>query len=190
MEKEYRRKRGEIFRLKIAIIGAPGSGKGTQAEIISKEFKLKHIIASEIIKKSIRKNNSIRKIIEHGDLLPENIIEPIMRKYIPKENFIIDGYPRKISQARTLDKINKPDIILVLDAPLIVFKKRLLKRAGIEKRIDDNEKIILHRFIVYNKETRPLLKYYKNRIIIIDAKGTPKNVNKKIRESITRLQFQ
>ena len=113
-----------------------------------------------------------------------------MRKHIPKDNFIIDGYPRKISQAKLLEKINKPDIVLVLDAPSTILKKRLLKRESIEKRIDDNEKIILHRFRVYDKETRPLLKYYKDRMIKIDAKGTPENVNKKIRKNITHLQFQ
>jgi len=176
--------------LKIVIIGAPGSGKGTQAGILAKELRLKHIVASEIIRKETRKNNSIRKIIERGDLLPEKIIEPIMRKHIPKDNFIIDGYPRKISQAKLLEKINKPDIVLVLDAPSTILKKRLLKRESIEKRIDDNEKIILHRFRVYDKETRPLLKYYKDRMIKIDAKGTPENVNKKIRKNITHLQFQ
>ena len=114
--------------MKIVIIGAPGSGKGTQAGILAKELRLKHIVASEIIRKETRKNNSIRKIIERGDLLPEKIIEPIMRKHIPKDNFIIDGYPRKISQAKLLEKINKPDIVLVLDAPSTILKKRLLKR--------------------------------------------------------------
>ena len=113
--------------MKIVIIGAPGSGKGTQAGILAKELRLKHIVASEIIRKETRKNNSIRKIIERGDLLPEKIIEPIMRKHIPKDNFIIDGYPRKISQAKLLEKINKPDIVLVLDAPSTILKKRLLK---------------------------------------------------------------
>ena len=174
--------------MKIVIIGAPGSGKGTQANILSKELKLKHIVASDIIKKETRKNISIKKIIEHGDLLPEKIIEPRMKKHMPKNNFIIDGYPRKISQARILDKINKPDIVLVLEAPLTLLKKRLLKRAGIEKRADDNEKTIEHRSKVYNKETKPLLKYYKNRIIKIDAKGTPEKVNKKIMDKIIYLK--
>ena len=163
--------------MKIAIIGAPGSGKGTQAEIIAKYLKLKHITASNIIKKEMKKNSSIKKIVDNGDLLRERIIEPIMMKHIPKDNFIIDGYPRKISQARILDKINKPDIILVLEAPLKLLKKRLLKRAKIEKRTDDKDNVIEHRFKVFEKETKPLLKYYKNRIIKIGAKGTPEKVN-------------
>ena len=99
--------------MKIIILGAPGSGKGTQARLLAKKLKLKHIVASDLIKKEISKKNENARLInlylKQGKLIPDKIVDSIIKENIQKNNFILDGYPRTIEQAEFLNKLNKPD---------------------------------------------------------------------------------
>ena len=100
--------------------------------------------------------------------------------FLPKNNFITDGYPRRVREAEFLDSIRKIDKVIFLDVPFHVLKTRLLKRAKIEGRDDDNIDTIKHRFKVYREETQPVLKYYKNKILLIDGDNTPETIEKEL----------
>ena len=170
--------------MKLIILGPPGSGKGTQAELISKDFKLKHIIASDLIKNEIKNKTKEGKLmnlyLSQGKLVPDELIIPIFKKNIPKNNYILDGFPRTLKQAEFLNEISKADKIIFLDVPKKVIKERLVKRAKIENRIDDNLKIINIRLEVYEKDTKPLLDYYKNNLILIQGNKTVNEIEKDI----------
>lgn len=170
--------------MRLVIFGPPGSGKSTIAKLIAKRFRLKHIVASDIIKREIKKNNFIGKkmneFIEKGELVPENLIENLMKINLPKNSFISDGYPRRTSQAKVLDKLSMPDSVVFLNVPYSVLIKRLLNRAKIEGRKDDTPKTIKERFNVYRKQTEPLLNYYKNKLIIINANRDIKVIEKDV----------
>lgn len=170
----------------ISITGPPGSGKGTQAKMISKKFKIKHISAGDILRKETKKKTSVGKRLEgymdKGELAPNKIVNEIVLKTLKgKKSFILDGFPRDVPQAKeVLGKI-KIDLVINLNVGKNVVVKRLLKRAKIEGRDDDTPKVIRHRFKVYNDETKPLLNYYIKMgytIINIDGNGSPRKIFK------------
>lgn len=170
--------------MKVVILGPPGSGKGTEAKLVSKILKLKYISSSGALREEIKKGTNVGKnikvLMDRGELVDSEVIDKIIKNFIPKNNYIIDGYPRKISEAVYLDNFNKPNIILFLDVPFSVLKKRILNRAKIENRSDDTLEVIKHRYSVYKKETEPLLKYYKDRIIKIDGNRSIEVIKKDI----------
>lgn len=169
--------------MKLIILGAPGSGKGTQARLLKKDLKLKHV-SSDILRNEVKKNTKLgaifEKYISRGDLVPNNLINPLIKKHVPKNNFIIDGYPRRIGEAEYLDIYCNPDHVIFLDVPKKVLIKRLLNRAKIEGRKDDTLEVIKERFIVYEKETKPVIKYYKNKLIRIKGDRKPEAIERKI----------
>ena len=93
---------------------------------------------------------------------------------------MLSGFPRTLKQAEFLNEISKADKIIFLDVPKKVIKERLVKRAKIENRIDDNLKIINIRLEVYEKDTKPLLDYYKNNLILIQGNKTVNKIEKDI----------
>ncbi len=103
--------------MKIALIGPPASGKGTQAELLSKELKLPLISTGNLFRWQIRRKTKLGKMIEEivnrGDLVPDEIVNKIIKKETKnKRNFILDGYPRNLNQAIFLDSITSLDYVL------------------------------------------------------------------------------
>lgn len=117
--------------MRVILLGAPGSGKGTQSVIISKKFNLKIISVGDILRKIIKNRLilglKIKKFLENGKLLPDKLITEIVMKYMKNisDNFIIDGFPRTLNQAQSI-KINKIKVDYVFD--LILPKDLILSR--------------------------------------------------------------
>lgn len=159
--------------MNLIILGAPGSGKGTQAEKIAKEFNLAHISGGESLRKEIasgsRKGELIAHIMEKGDLVPFETISSVIEPEIleNKDNFILDGSPRDLVQAEYLNaffaenKINI-DFVIYLHVPDEKLIDRLLLRAKTENRVDDNLESITERFKVFHQNTEPVTEFYKN----------------------------
>lgn len=170
--------------MRLIILGPPGSGKGTQAKILSEELRLKHLSSGDLLRKEVSKKtvlgNKIKKYLDKGNLIPDKLMDGFIKRILPKDNFLIDGYPRRLKEAEFLDSISNIDKIIFLDVPFHTIKSRLLKRAKIEGRSDDTPETIKHRFKVYREETQPLLKYYKNKIVLVDGDRTPEDIEKDI----------
>lgn len=158
--------------MNIILLGAPGSGKGTQAELIAKNYNLKHISGGESLRKEVesgsRKGEILGHIMESGELVPfatiSSVIEPVILEN--KNNFILDGTPRDLAQAEYLETFfveNKIiiDHIFYLYVPEEKLVERLLKRAEIENRADDTLESIRERFVVFHSETEPVLDHFK-----------------------------
>lgn len=159
----------------IILIGPPGSGKGTQAKLISNKLGLIHISTGDLIRAEKDKDSKIGKLAiqlaDKGNFLPDNIVSTMVKQKIidnPNANgFIFDGYPRTVEQAKSLDNfltarkspVNKVIIFEINDD---IIRQRILGRALIEKRVDDNAELIQTRINNYRKNTMLAVNYYKN----------------------------
>ncbi|HAJ94788.1 MAG TPA: adenylate kinase [Actinobacteria bacterium] len=196
--------------MRIVMLGAPGAGKGTQADKISKKFEIPHVSTGDILRKEIRiKSRSglkAKEYVESGKLVPDELIVDIIENFIKgdktEKGFLMDGFPRNISQAKVfsnmldrigsdLDKVinitvDNDEIIQRLGSRRICVEcHQIASSAGekhngicpkcgakLIKRRDDEEEVIRHRLQVYEKETSPLIGYYRGKGILVDIKGT------------------
>lgn len=171
--------------LNLIIFGPPGAGKGTQAALLAKKYKLTHLSSGEILRQELKDGllgKKIKAYQDAGKLVPDNLIIKIMEKAIKKisgkNGFILDGYPRNIRQARSLNKFlhdNGLGLSAVLNLKLSEKEaaQRILLRAETSGRSDDNPKTIKRRFGVYRTETAPILQYYKKMKKTTDIDGRP-----------------
>ena len=160
--------------LNIVIFGAPGSGKGTHSARLVEEFKLDHISTGDVLRKEIKNGTELGKIaqsyIDQGQLIPDElmigILASVYDSFKGSKGVIFDGFPRTIAQAEALkqmleergQKINAMIDIQVAEETLM---ERLLRRATLEGRADDNEETIKKRFAVYHNQTAPLIEWFK-----------------------------
>ena len=158
----------------IIIFGAPGSGKGTYSEEIASRYGMGHISTGDVLRAEIKNGTELGKIakgyIDNGQLIRDDLmIDILASKYdsLPQgRGVIFDGFPRTIAQAEALKKMLAERghdlgmmIELIVSEDVLMF--RLLRRAQIEGRADDNEETIRKRFAVYHAQTEPLSKWFE-----------------------------
>lgn len=171
----------------LIFLGPPGSGKGTQAQRLAEMARIAHISLGDILREQVRLGTDLGKqakeFMDAGRLVPDVLTIELTRQRIAapdcRAGFIVDGFPRTGEQAEAFDRMLAGQN-LQLDAA-VYFKitedqatERLLKRAGLEGRADDNEATIRTRFEVYEKQTRPLIAHYAKmgKLVEIDASRT------------------
>jgi adenylate kinase len=186
--------------LNAIIFGAPGAGKGTYSTRLQNQLGVDVIAMGDIFRESVKQNSELGKkvksYVEKGALVPDEVVVEVLKERlsrVPKDKgFLLDGFPRTVSQADTLEKIAKIDVILQLDVPdqIIVERltsRRICKNCGtvynirflkpkvegvcdkcggpLYQRADDNEEVIRNRLQVYKTQTEPLIAYYKKKKI-------------------------
>lgn len=161
--------------LNIVIFGAPGSGKGTQSELIAEKYQLVHLSTGDMLRAEIAKGTEIGKkvdaLISNGNYAPDNLIISMIEQEIDahKKNcngFIFDGFPRTVAQAKALDELlekhgKKLTVMIDLHVEEKLLIDRLLKRGLTSGRADDNLEVIKKRLEVYHQVTVPVLDFYK-----------------------------
>lgn len=184
----------------LAFLGPPGSGKGTQAKLLAEKLKVPHICLGDMLREEVKLGTAIgrraKELMEAGRLVPDELTIELVRGRISREDcrsgFIVDGFPRSEVQAEAFDQMLK-ELNLELSA-VIYFRiseeqalKRLLLRAKLEGRADDNEATIRTRFEVYEKQTQPLIERYLKvgKLIEIDAAGTIEEVFQNLWEALS-----
>lgn len=158
----------------IIIFGAPGSGKGTYSAEIATRYGMGHISTGDVLRAEIKNGTELGKIaqgyIDNGQLIPDELMIDILgSKYdsMPQGcGVIFDGFPRTIAQAEALKKMlaergHELGMMIELIVPEDVLMFRLLRRAQIEGRADDNEETIRKRFAVYHSQTEPLSRWFE-----------------------------
>jgi adenylate kinase len=188
--------------LNLIIFGAPGAGKGTQAQkIASERTNLKHLSTGSLLREEIAKDTDFGKTVKNtvtqGGLVDDKIVDELVKNEIKKNGqnagFIFDGYPRNLNQARTLDNLLAEEslpITLNLEVSENELLKRLELRGQKDGRSDDTMETIKHRLKIYHQETVPLLNYYasKNRLINIDGNADIESVYQKIQTIVDKLK--
>jgi adenylate kinase len=159
----------------IVIFGAPGSGKGTQSDLMIEHYGLGHISTGDVLREEIKKGSELGKTaksyIDGGNLIPDDLMVSILAKVYDgfgrgHKGVIFDGFPRTISQAEALKKMldergDKIAAMIELDVPEDELMTRLIKRGQMSGRADDNEETIKKRLVVYHSQTQPLIEWYK-----------------------------
>lgn len=167
------------------IIGPPGSGKGTQAERISESLGIPSISTGDIFRMNVREMTPVgieaKKYIDNGDFVPDSVTNEMVRDRLSnddvKDGFLLDGYPRTASQVAELDSIlasndQQLHVALQLTADDEELVERLLGRAMVTGRSDDNETVIRHRLDLYREQTETVVATYAERGILARVDGT------------------
>ena len=159
--------------LNLVIFGAPGSGKGTQSEILIEQYGLDHISTGDILRGEIKAGSELGKAakgyIDAGQLVPDGLIIDMIEKVLgerkPKKGIILDGFPRTVAQAEALDALfaklgTRVHAVLDLQVEEAELIDRLVKRGQESGRSDDNLETIQKRLGVYHAQTAPIAAHY------------------------------
>lgn len=163
--------------MRLVFLGAPGAGKGTQAEIVSRRYGIPHLSTGEILRSEVRSGTelglAIRSTMEAGSLVSDDLISDVVARRLQQgdaaRGFILDGFPRNVTQARWLDGLladEKLDAVVELVVDEIVVLERVLKRAQLARasstdvRKDDDVETMRVRLEAYREATVPLSDYY------------------------------
>jgi adenylate kinase len=155
--------------MRVVLLGAPGAGKGTQASRIAERFGLPHVATGEIFRANIDARTELGRAaqdyIDSGELVPDDVVIAMMLERLAEPDaghgFVLDGFPRSLSQARALEH-RLAELGTPLDAAinLEVAEEELLRRLLARGRADDSEATVRNRLRVFASTTRPLLDYY------------------------------
>jgi adenylate kinase len=160
----------------VLLIGPPGSGKGTQGDRLSSRLGIEHLAAGDLLRAEVEAQTPLGKrvgaIMEQGDLVPDTVIIGLLMPRVlaaaDGNGYLLDGFPRTVEQAVEARKLAElgdatPDAAIYLDAPRDELMRRILARAEIEGRPDDNEETVRNRLRVFDEATEPLVDYYRDR---------------------------
>jgi adenylate kinase len=163
------------------MVGAPGSGKGTQSTRIAQHFRIVHISSGDLLRRHVAEGTalgrSVQAYLARGDLVPDGIVMDMLRKPVTAANasggYVLDGFPRTVEQAeaayataRTLGVAVQ--VAVFLDVPREELVRRLVARG---RGSEDAEEIVNHRLDVYEERTVPLLSYYATRERLVAVNG-------------------
>lgn len=166
--------------MRIVLLGAPGSGKGTQAQRVMARYPLAYIATGDLLRAEAAAGTPLgqqaKALIEQGKFVPDEIVLGMIIEHLPKDNarrgFLLDGFPRNRRQAEALDGMLKQalmplDRVIFLDVDYGEIMTRLLARG----RADDTEEVIRHRLEIYEAQTAPLIDYYHQQGIVRTIQG-------------------
>jgi adenylate kinase len=166
----------------VILLGAPASGKGTQAKFISKELDVPHISTGDLFRENIKNQTKLgieaQEYIDQGKLVPDSIVLNMLFDRIEqndvKKGYILDGFPRTVSQAEIYEKHIgtrvKPTVIYI-DVPEKILLERISSRQKLEGRKDDSQEVAKQRLKVYEDQTAPLISYYSSKGFLNKVEG-------------------
>jgi adenylate kinase len=190
--------------IRLLLIGAPGAGKGTQAEKLAEAFQIPAISTGDIFRHNVKNETELGKqakaFMDRGEYVPDSLTNELVRDRLSHadavEGFLLDGYPRTADQVVELDDIlaaqgNKLDVVVQLTADTDEVVRRLLNRAIEQGRADDTEDVIRRRLEVYEEQTAPLTSTYAARglVAMIDGLGEVAEVTGRILEALEARGF-
>jgi adenylate kinase len=212
--------------MRLILLGAPGSGKGTQGDLLVARYGVPRISTGDMLRAAVAQGSELgrkaKKHMDAGGLVPDALVLGIVRERLSQgdtaKGFLLDGFPRNTAQAEALDSVLEEigsgiDAAVLIDVPREELIRRLTgrrlcpvcqtayhiesnppKRAGVcdrdgaklIRRDDDKEEVVAERLRVYERQTRPLIEYYKQRgvLVAIDGTGTVQEIFDRITEAL------
>ncbi|MES1926069.1 adenylate kinase [Salinisphaera sp. T31B1] len=166
--------------LKIVLLGAPGSGKGTQSEKLVAEYGVPQISTGDLLRSAVSKQTELgqkaKAAMDAGELVSDDIVVGMIRERLnepdAENGFILDGFPRSLSQAEALDGLlNELDRPLQGVIHIKVDNEEIVQRLMARGRADDNEETIRNRLKVFQEQTQPLVSYYEDKGLLSAVAG-------------------
>lgn len=170
-----------MAEMRIVLLGAPGSGKGTQAERLAGRLGVPAISTGEMLRAAVAGDTPLGQRVEQimavGDLVDDTtmtaVVEERLGKSDARRGFILDGYPRTIAQVQTLDELlaaagQSLDAVVRIE----VSETELVRRALARRRADDGEEVLKARLAVYREKTEPLIAHYGDRGLLREVDGS------------------
>ena len=168
----------------VILLGAPGAGKGTQAKLLQEALGLPQVSTGDLFRDNMKNETELGKLarayMDRGQLVPDEVTVAMVRDRLSQPDCeygaILDGFPRTLAQAEALDSLlaefgGHINVVPSIVVPQEVLVERLLKRAIVEGRADDNEETIRTRMRVYEQQTIPLLGYYGQKGLVVAVNG-------------------
>ena len=191
--------------MNILLLGPPGSGKGTQAKKIHDTYGVAHIATGDMIREikelDTPLGREVKEVYDRGDLVDDEMMIRLIRDRLSRGDtlpgFVLDGFPRTMPQSEALDELldelgRSIDVVFELQVrDREQLLERILKRAAQENRSDDTAEVIRRRFENYDRETAPLVEYYRTRhgnVVGIHADRTVEEVFHEIQEALASVE--
>lgn len=205
------------YFVNIILLGKPGAGKGYVAQVLKNEYNFNHISTGALCRKNVEQKTELGLLVDDymkkGELVPSKIILEMLKdeySHFVNQPCVFDGFPRTLEQAQELAKIIDVDAVVFVDVPDSVLISRVLSRKACAKcgtvadfskeettcpkcgsefvsRADDNEQVVRNRLDIYNKQTKPLIDFYKNKIIRLDNSGEWSTTKQNLQQIIENL---
>ena len=174
---------------RVVLVGPPGAGKGTQAATLSDKLGVPHISTGDLFRAHIGEETEfarrVKGYLDAGQLVPDELTNELVRERLAEPDaqsgFVLDGFPRNVSQADLLKKIlaeTEDDLDAVIE--IAVDEDHLIDRLLARGRADDTEDVIRNRLVVYRSETAPLLDYYEDILLTVNGVGEVDEVTVRI----------
>ena len=185
----------------VVLLGPPGAGKGTQAKKLEKALGLPQVATGDLFRHNLKNNTELGQLaktfMDKGELVPDEVTVAMVKDRLSQPDCgrgaILDGFPRNLIQVEALENLlaefdGEVDVAPSIQVEQDVLVARLLKRAQIEGRADDNEETIRTRMRVYDAETKPLLDYYSQKGLLVEINGeqTIEQVQEDLLEAIKK----
>ena len=189
--------------MRLVLLGAPGSGKGTQAARLKGHLQVPHISTGDLLRAEVAAGSTLgleaKEIMARGELVSDAILLGMLESRFSQADtaggFILDGYPRNLAQAGALDgllqRIGQPmDYAVQLEVPTELLVERIAGRAQAEGRADDSPDSVRTRLRVYDEQTAPVIEFYRahGQLTVVDGVGSLDEVFTRIIEAIAPVR--
>ena len=189
--------------MRLVLLGAPGSGKGTQAARLKDHLQVPHISTGDLLRAEVAAGSKLgleaKEIMAAGNLVSDEILLGMLEDRFSRPDtaggFILDGYPRNLAQADALDKllgrIRQPmDYAVQLEVPTELLVERIAGRAKAEGRADDSPESVRNRLQVYDNSTAPVIEFYRQhgQLTVVDGVGSLDEVFNRIIEALAPVK--
>ena len=181
--------------MRLVLLGAPGSGKGTQAARLKEHLQVPHISTGDLLRAEVAAGSPLglqaKEVMARGELVSDDILLGMLEDRFSRDDtkagFILDGYPRNLVQAAALSELlarlgQKFDFAVQLEVPTELLVERIAGRAQAEGRADDNPESVRKRLQVYNESTAPVIGFYADRgtLARVDGVGSMDEITARV----------
>jgi adenylate kinase len=182
----------------LVLLGPPGSGKGTQGQLLAEDLRIPWLSSGALLREAVREatevGRRVERALQRGELVDDDVILEVMGERLRSADaaggFILDGFPRTRTQAEALERVlAQVGVPLTCAVLLDVPDDEVIARLATRQRDDDTPETIRHRLVVYHRETGPLLEFYERAGLLrrVDGSGSPEDVHARLAAEIAAI---